>query len=165
MRAYSGLALGGGPRLRDRRTDIPQLALHFVRSAAQQWHKPVPLLAPAALKKLLAHDWPGNVRELRNVIERAVLMAGPGTLNAADIDLDGSAPGADEHVVEESLRDAKARVVEDFERAYIEQLLASNGGNVTHAAMAAKKNRRAFFELMRKYKIEPDPFRAHASAN
>jgi len=52
---------------------------------------------------------------------------------------------------------AKARAV--AERAYIEQLLASNGGNVTHAARAAKKNRRAFFELMRKYKIDSDAYR------
>jgi two-component system response regulator GlrR len=50
-------------------------------------------------------------------------------------------------------------LIENFERTYIEHLLVSNDGNVTHAAREAQKNRRAFFELMRKYKIAPDSYR------
>ena len=107
----------------------------------------------------MEYDWPGNVRELKNVMERAVLMSASGPLAAQDIDLDGSCAAADMPEADESFRAAKARVVENFERAYIEQLLASNAGNVTHAARAAKKNRRAFFELMRKYKIDSDAYR------
>ena len=147
------------PLLRERQTDIPSLALYFLRAAARRWQKPAQSLAPSALKKLMAHDWPGNVRELKNVMERAVLMSASGPLTAHDIDLDGSCPRSDRPASDESFRAAKARVVESFERAYIEQLLASNAGNVTHAARAAKKNRRAFFELMRKYKIESDAYR------
>ena len=146
------------PRLRDRASDIPQLALYFLRGAARQWQKAMPGLAPTALRKLLAYEWPGNVRELKNVMERAVLMSGPGPLTAQDIDIDGDAVTS-ASVGAESFRAAKASVVENFERNYIEQLLASNGGNVTHAAQAAQKNRRAFFELMRKHKIDADPFR------
>jgi two-component system response regulator GlrR len=131
--------------------------MHFVRAAAAQWHRPVPALSGAALQRLIGHDWPGNVRELKNVIERAVLMCGGDTLSADDIDLDGLATNGD--CGDDSFRAAKARMVEHFERAFIQQLLASNGGNVTRAAQAAKKNRRAFFELMRKYGIEPQPFR------
>ncbi|HEY0823768.1 MAG TPA: helix-turn-helix domain-containing protein, partial [Ramlibacter sp.] len=97
--------------------------------------------------------------ELKNVIERAVLMCGSGALAAADIDLDDESCVPAASAEEVSFRAAKARVVEDFERAFIRQLLASSGGNVTRAAQAAKKNRRAFFELMRKYHIEPDAFR------
>ena len=151
------------PRLRDRRSDIPQLAMHCLLTAARQWQKPAPALAATALKKLLDYDWPGNVRELKNVMERAVLMSGPGPLTAQDIDLDGVCAPPPRPAGEESFRAAKTRVVEDFERAYIEHLLASNGGNVTHAARAAKKNRRAFFELMRKYGIDSDPFRSGAA--
>ena len=146
------------PRLRERQADIPQLALHFLRAAARQWDKAVPVLSAPALRKLLAHDWPGNVRELKNVVERALLMGASSAIGAQDIDFDGSSSAAIE-VADESFRAAKARVVEGFERSYIEHLLACNAGNVTHAARAAKKNRRAFFELMRKYRIEPDPFR------
>jgi two-component system response regulator GlrR len=151
------------PRLRDRRSDIPQLAMYFLRAAARQWQKPAPALAPVALKKLLDYDWPGNVRELKNVMERALLMSGPGPLTAQDIDLDGGCAPPSLPAGDESFRAAKARVVENFERAYIEHLLACNGGNVTHAARAAKKNRRAFFELMRKYRIDSDSFRFGAA--
>jgi two-component system response regulator GlrR len=145
------------PALRERRADIAQLTMHFVRGAAVQWQRPAPSLSGAALQRLIAHDWPGNVRELKNVIERAVLMCGGDTLSAADIDLDGTSGEVAD--CDDSFRMAKARMVEHFERAFIQQLLASNGGNVTRAAQAAKKNRRAFFELMRKYRIEPAPFR------
>jgi len=64
-----------------------------------------------------------------------------------------------------TFRAAKARVVDDFERGFIESLLASHQGNVTHAAQAAQKNRRAFFELMRKHRIDPTRFRADAAAS
>ena len=150
------------PRLRDRTPDIAPLALYFLRGAAQQWDKPVPMLSPAALHKLVAHHWPGNVRELRNVMERALLLSTASTLGAAEIELDGDTPAPPVPAAKESFRAAKARVVENFERSYIEQLLASSGGNVTQAALAAKKNRRAFFELMRKYRIDSDPFRQPA---
>ena len=152
------------PLLRERSADIPTLAMHFMRNAAKQWDLPLPSLSPAALKKLLAHDWPGNVRELRNVIDRAVLMAATQRLGADDIELDSPGSTICLPAEDESFRNAKARVVEAFERQYIEQLLASHAGNVTHAARAAKKNRRAFFELMRKYKIESGEFLAGAPA-
>lgn len=148
------------PLLRERQSDIPALAVFFLRSAARQWRKVVPSLSPAALKKLMAYEWPGNVRELKNVMERALLMSSAGHLGVQDIDFDGGCTAPDVLPAgEESFRAAKARVVENFERSYIEQLLASNAGNVTHAARAAKKNRRAFFELMRKYKIESEAYR------
>jgi two-component system response regulator GlrR len=149
------------PSLRERRDDIAALALFFVRRFAAQFKRPVAALSPAALARLLQHDWPGNVRELRHVIERAVLLAGTTTLGADDIDLGESAGGIEAPAgAEGSFRAAKARVVENFERSFIESLLALHGGNVTHAALAAGKNRRAFFELMRKHRIEAERFRA-----
>lgn len=152
------------PLLRERSADIPPLAMHFMRHAAKQWNLPLPSLSPSALKKLLAHDWPGNVRELRNVIDRAVLMSATQRLSADDIELDSPGSAICLPAEDESFRKAKARVVEAFERQYIEQLLASHAGNVTHAARAAKKNRRAFFELMRKYQIESGEFLRGATA-
>jgi DNA-binding NtrC family response regulator len=147
------------PLLRDRLSDIPSLALYFLARAAQQWHKLAPTLSPSALRKLMAHDWPGNVRELKNVMERAVLMSATGPLTAQDIDLGGALSAQDLPDCEETFRVAKARLIENFERSYIEHLLVSNDGNITHAARDAQKNRRAFFELMRKYKIESDSYR------
>jgi DNA-binding NtrC family response regulator len=91
------------------------------------------------------------------VIERAVLLANGSMLESRDIDC-GQPP--DESSASASFRSLKAQVIENFERGYIEQLLGASGGNVSEAARAAGKNRRAFFELMRKYRIAPETFRS-----
>jgi len=145
------------PPLLSRREDIAPLALHFISRFARQFERAVTGLTPAALRRLMRHDWPGNVRELEHVIERAVLLAPGAVLAETDVSVgDAAEPSPDA----ESFRAAKARVVQDFERSRIEQLLTAHAGNVTHAAAAASKNRRAFIALMQKYRIEPERFRA-----
>jgi len=138
------------PPLRERREDIPALALHFLRQFAVQHRRHITGLAARATAHLL-------VRELQHVIERAVLMA-QGPLLALG-DFEQRAETAD---VAESFRRSKQRVVENFERNYLEHLLTVNSGNITSAAKAAKKNRRALFELIRKHNIDPGQFRAGA---
>jgi two-component system, NtrC family, response regulator GlrR len=150
------------PALRERREDIPVLALHFLREFAREFDRGVSTLTSAALHKLSAHDWPGNVRELRHVIERAVLLSQGPTLGPQDIDI-GRGASEGQAGEDESFRAAKTRAVESFERGYVEQLLTVHGGNVTHAAQAAKKDRRAFFELIRKHGIQPQRFRLPAA--
>jgi two-component system response regulator GlrR len=144
------------PPLRERRGDVPALALHFARKCAQGAGRAEVALTPAALRRLAAHDWPGNVRELEHVIDRAVLLATGVVVGAEDLGLGDSVPPP---VGDDSFRAAKARLVADFERGYVERLLHAHRGNVSQAASAARKNRRAFFELMRKHQIEPDRFR------
>jgi two-component system response regulator GlrR len=144
------------PPLRERRDDIPALAVHCVSEIARKLDRRAFPLAPQAIAKLIAHDWPGNVRELQHVIERALLMSTGPTLSAEDVDIGGVEVARTDDA---SFRAAKARLIEQFERSYIEQLLASHDGNVTHAARKAKKNRRAFFALIRKHRIEPQRFR------
>jgi DNA-binding NtrC family response regulator len=146
------------PALRERRDDISVLALHFVQHFTREHNRRVSGLTPGALRKLLAYQWPGNVRELRHVVERAVLLSGGALLSADDLDVETD---PDESAAD-SFRTAKIRVIASFERNYLEQLLASHGGNVTRAAVAAKKNRRAFFELMRKHGIRSEHFRSVA---
>src|SRR6267143_3219463 len=130
------------PPLRERLDDISDLALHFVMRFARQFGRRIEGLTPMALRRLYGYAWPGNVRELAHTIERAVLMCEGRVLGVEDFDL-----GASDVVADNSFRAAKSRVVDEFERSYIERLLAAHDGNVTHAAQAAKKNRRAFFEL------------------
>ena len=144
------------PPLRERREDIAALVLHFIEVYARQLHKPVPELAPQALRYLVQHHWPGNVRELQHTIERAVLLSNSSVLGAEDIQVDG-APAFEANA---TFRNAKAHVVRRFEREYIEGLLARCNGNITTAAREAGKHRRAFFELMRKHGIKFDPLRA-----
>jgi formate hydrogenlyase transcriptional activator len=68
------------PPLRRRREDIPGLARHFVRKAASSMHRAIRTISEESMQALMDHDWPGNVRELQNVIERAVILSGDGTL-------------------------------------------------------------------------------------
>jgi two-component system response regulator GlrR len=144
------------PPLRERREDIPMLALHFIKRHATELGRPVQGLTPMALKRLLAYSWPGNIRELSHAMERAVLLANGPYITPVEIELRGE----DRAPADESFQAAKARVVEQFERSYIEQVLVACGGNITHAARAAKKNRRALWELIRKYRIDPKRFRS-----
>jgi transcriptional regulator with GAF, ATPase, and Fis domain len=68
------------PPLRERVDDIPLLAKHFVELSTRELKCAKPRLTRAAVTQLQSYDWPGNVRELRNVIERAVILAGGGAL-------------------------------------------------------------------------------------
>jgi DNA-binding NtrC family response regulator len=63
------------PSLRERRDDIPLLALHFMQRAARKLGKRLDRIDPASMQRLVAHGWPGNIRDLQNVIERAAILA------------------------------------------------------------------------------------------
>ena len=85
------------PPLRDRRTDVPMLAEHFLRRFVKETARKFRDFTPAAMDKMTQYHWPGNVRELRNVIERAVALAKGPYLDAADIwlsslEISGPAP-------------------------------------------------------------------------
>jgi len=143
------------PPLRSRREDIPLLAKHFIDQYSIAFNKEIEGLSPEAEKKLLLHVWPGNVRELQNVIERAAVFASGRALQGDDINL----PKTEASSLPESFQQAKARVVIEFEKQYINDLLISHRGNITQAAKTAGKNRRAFWELMRKYEISNSVFK------
>ena len=145
------------PPLRERREDIPALAQHFFQQAGRDLPRRATGISPLAMRRLVEHAWPGNVRELEHVIQRAVLLCEGPCLQAGDIEFDGEATAIP--TSDESFQAAKARVVERFERSYIERLLQASEGNISHAARIAKKNRRAFFELIRKHAIDADRFR------
>jgi transcriptional regulator with GAF, ATPase, and Fis domain len=80
-----------------------------------------------AMRKLMLYDWPGNVRALQNFIERAVVFAKGTSVESADLVLAESHENGDM----ESFRNAKARVVEPFERDYIRSLLLCHEGNIS----------------------------------
>ena len=144
------------PPLRERPGDIPLLARHMLEKYASEFNKEVQSLSPEVLQKLMVHDWPGNVRELENVIERAVVFCKKSVIEPPDVLL----PSREAPSSPEPFREAKARIIERFERNYIQGLLAANQGNISRAAKLAMKNRRAFWELIRKYKINTQGFRS-----
>jgi formate hydrogenlyase transcriptional activator len=63
------------PPLRDRSSDIPEIARHFARKFSEKHGRSVTNIRESTLRALAAHDWPGNVRELQNLIERAVIVS------------------------------------------------------------------------------------------
>jgi Nif-specific regulatory protein len=73
------------PPLRERRSDVPLLAEHFLKRYVRETGRKVHGFTAAAIKKLEEHAWPGNVRELRNVIERAVALGFGPVLDAQEI--------------------------------------------------------------------------------
>jgi DNA-binding NtrC family response regulator len=143
------------PTLRERREDIPLIAQHFLNKYAIEFEKQSTGFASEAMKMLMIYDWPGNVRELENVVERAVLYSEQTVIGEGDITLTNQK----EPTCTVSFKEAKANVISQFEKDYIERLLHAHRGNITRAAQAAQKNRRAFWQLIRKHHIDVQTFK------
>jgi transcriptional regulator with GAF, ATPase, and Fis domain len=141
------------PPLRERPGDIELLARHYLRELAAPG--PAASLAPSALELLRSYPWPGNVRELINVLMRAAVLAGNRRILPAHISIVPPivATARDTALPSANFRDARAKALEAFERKYVVDLLQRHGGNVTHAAREAGKERRAFGRILRKYNI------------
>jgi DNA-binding NtrC family response regulator len=137
------------PPLRERREDIPLLARHFVEKYSTEFKRCPGDLTPDAVQTLFCYDWPGNVRELENIIERAVLLSQEATIHAKDLALHDARPSAQP----QSFHTLKAQAVARFERGYLQMALRIHNGNIAQAARTAQKNRRAFWELLRKHNL------------
>ena len=138
------------PPLRERGEDILLLARHFLAKYTAKFGTAAREFSPEALQKLVCHNWPGNVRELENVMQRAVVIAELTIITAHDICMGQTCSPQNDR----SFRGLKAKAIEEFERSYVHRLLMIHEGNITKAAQFAGKDRRAFWELMRKHKIE-----------
>jgi len=144
------------PALADRREDIPLLATHWLRKLAERYKRNVPTLAPDAMALLIAAPWPGNVRQLLNLLEQAVALATTSLIP--------------ESLVQGALREDASALVpfeearKTFERDYLVRLLKITGGNVTQAAMLAKRNRTEFYKLLQRHRLEPAMFKEGKSS-
>ena len=135
------------PALRERRGDILLLAHDFLEKHAALAEARSKNLSLAALNRLLSHSWPGNVRELQNVLTRAIVLSDHDSIEPSDLDLPEDGPAAEE----QSFRAMKSHAVQRFEHDFLATVLRAHDGNITRAASAVKKNRRAFWELLRKH--------------
>jgi DNA-binding NtrC family response regulator len=147
------------PPLRERREDIPLLAHHFLTKYSAEFDKQMTDFSPDAMRLLVSYDWPGNVRELEHVVVRSIVLSAQAVIRDTDISLSPGAPAASQ----ESFRRAKDRIVAEFEKSYVERALLMNQGNISRAARAAQKSRRAFWELIRKHHIDVNHLKVHAS--
>ena len=139
------------PPLRERKGDIPLLAEHCLKKITKDNKKEIKGFSRGVLQKLMLHSWPGNVRELENTIECAVAMATQDVITE-DLILPTQTSDGDRL---RPLRKAKKR----FERNYIIQLMELTQGNISRAAKLAGKYRADFYDLLRKYNLNPQDFR------
>jgi DNA-binding NtrC family response regulator len=130
------------PALRERREDIPVLALHFLAHYASRYRRTIRGLDPSALQSLMQYAWPGNVRELEHTLERAVLMCRSEQIQPGDLGL-GLQRSQAQNLEELSL--------ESVETILIRKALQRFQGNVSQAAEALGLSRGALYRRMEKY--------------
>ena len=132
------------PPLRERRSDIPQLAMFFLSRYARNLGKRIEGISATAAESLKSYSWPGNIRELQNVIERALILChGPVLELEPDlINVSSSGPVADKaHQASEpapSEPPSQFRTLEEVERAHISAVLQQTHGVIEGANGAAK---------------------------
>ncbi len=132
------------PPLRERREDIPGLALHFLRIHAGHYRKRITGFDAAALRLLADHHWPGNVRELDHAVERAVLMAQDQVVHVHDLALRAPRDGGTR------LEDMS---LEDVEAFLIKKAIDRYAGNVSQAARALGLSRSALYRRLQRYEM------------
>lgn len=129
------------PPLRDRKTDIPQIAQHFLKKYSSTMNKPIKEISPEALDLMIRYDWPGNVRELENVIERAMVLAQTPAIKPADLPF--------QFVPKHTVPDDDS--LASLEKIHIESILSRTGWNITHAAEILDIDRVTLYNKIAKY--------------
>jgi Nif-specific regulatory protein len=116
------------PPLRERKEDIGELAMFFVRRFAGEFKKKIEGIEPDALKILMRYNWPGNIRELANAVERAILLAESHHIAAADLRLGEEPTSGNQQQASQIVKiPATGVALEEIERqSLIEALKMSN---------------------------------------
>jgi len=130
------------PPLRERREDIPELAMQFLARRCARYGHTSRSFNVAALQALVDHPWPGNVRELEHVVERAFVLAQGNDIEVSDLML--RPRGEVGSRVEEM-------TLEEAERYLIQKALARAAGNATEAARALGLSRSAFYRRLQHF--------------
>jgi len=153
------------PTLRERPEDVPLLVRTFLDDFAARRYPGEDrklTVSREAMARLMAYPWPGNIRELKNTVERAASLAENDELTVRDLmpssqktPAEPLPGGTAEQFVDEGLpfKEAKQRVLDAFEAAYLKALLDKHGGNVTRSAQAAGLTRYHLRELAKRYGI------------
>ena len=142
------------PPLRERREDVPELALHFLRRHNARLSLDVRHIAPEAMRMLGSYAWPGNVRELENVIERALVMATGSTvepMHLVDLTATTTTTTAPTDAASAYTDLSVKRQTEQLERVLIQRALEQTRGNRTRAAQLLELSHRALLYKIRDY--------------
>jgi DNA-binding NtrC family response regulator len=129
------------PPLRERKTDIPPLATHFVDQLTKARGLGSMKISPEAMDALVRYDWPGNVRELENAIERAMVVGKPPAILAEDLPFQvlgkGTAP--------------MSGSLASMEKTHVLHVLEENGWNISRSAEVLQIDRATLYSKIEKY--------------
>jgi DNA-binding NtrC family response regulator len=139
------------PPLRERRSDIPLLAMHFLQRFRLEYNKDMRGFNPQAIAALSAWDWPGNVRELENKVQQIVVLCPGPFVDAMDLgDVAQDSPTIPTASAT-AYREEKRRVVDVFEKEYVRRLLERTDDNLSEAARLAGLDRKNFWLMAKKH--------------
>jgi len=142
------------PPLRQRKDDLPMLSQALLEDLNRKHGTKVTELSAEVLSRFQTYDWPGNVRELRNVLERAVILAGEGIIQVAHLPVGfAGAPAPSGGIPAENgeLRVQVGQTIEQTERALIELTLEHTKNNKTRAAEILGISQKTLFNKLKEY--------------
>ena len=151
------------PSLNDRIGDIEVLSEYFMelyRELYSQQHK---VIHPETMFLMETYPWPGNVRELENFLHREFLLSESEVIKVAKIIRGDGDDDQEEFQLpsfssEKNFTQAKTRVINVFEKQFLQNLMLETNGNVTYAARQAGKERRALGKLLKKHGIDKEEY-------
>lgn len=168
------------PPLRERREDVAILVFHFLQQLPSHIQC-ARSIAPDALEELLRREFPGNIRELKSAVERAAMMAEGSVITTADLAFERllsgeraraassasaapsiAAPPAAAPIAASSgaaltpFKEAKRTLIDEFEKDYLQRLLARTGNNLSRAASLAGIERHYLRDLFRKHGLRSE---------
>ena len=150
------------PPLRDRITDIPILCEALLKKQCEKMNKPLKIISGEVLDLLMKQPWKGNVRELENVLIHGILYSKDEIITLSDIPVKEGCPkkmAGGTHYAALPYREAKEKCLHGFNHDYIGAKLSMTQGNITQAALLCHMDRQGLQQIMKRYGIDPDPFR------
>ncbi|RED99537.1 DNA-binding NtrC family response regulator [Marinoscillum furvescens DSM 4134] len=133
------------PPLRDRLSDIPLLANHFLKLYNQKYRKNVSKISAATIKKLQQYSWPGNIRELQHALERAIIMTDNETLEPDDFFFLSQKPDSGSTMETDSYN------LDEVEKTVIQRAVNKHNGNISKAAKELGLTRASLYRRLEKY--------------
>ncbi len=153
------------PSLRERKEDIPELVMHFLKKYCERINRQIPKIHTDAIEALINYHWPGNIRELEHAVERLTIFVEgdeiePVHISAALFKTDFRS-GSIVPRTSEDLKKLKKQIressIQEIEKLFILESLIRNDWNVSKAARDVNMQRSNFQALIKKYGIKRDP--------
>nr|WP_320049809.1 sigma-54 dependent transcriptional regulator [uncultured Desulfuromonas sp.] len=146
------------PPLRERLSDLPLLAAHFIRQQNNKFGTSVQGLTPEAMQLLCAYDWPGNIRQMENVIEACMTLESADQISLSVLSQFITVDATNHTVPALASSEDYAQALGEFETSYLINLLSSTGGNVEEAARQAGMNMATIYRKLKKYQIRKEDY-------